>query len=88
MFHETLMRLAGNPVIADWHRGILAQTQTILTYSIDTYDANRAHGEHAAILAALRSGDAGRMEATLLVHLTAARNEILHRTPTLDEAAA
>jgi DNA-binding GntR family transcriptional regulator len=88
MFHETLIGLAGNPVIADWHRGILAQTQTILTYSIDTYDARRAHDEHAAIIAALRGGDAARIEASLLAHLTAARDEIIDRTPALAEAAA
>jgi len=87
-FHETLVRLADNPVIAGWHRGILAQTQTILTYSIDTYDAKRAHSEHAAIIEALRSGNLAAMEASLLAHLNAARDEIIDRTPALDEAAA
>lgn len=87
-FHETLVRLADNPVITGWHRGILAQTQTILSYSIDTYDVKRAHNEHAAIIEALRSGDVAAMEASLIAHLIAARDEIIGRTPALDEAAA
>jgi len=86
-FHETLVRLAENPVVVDWHRGILSQTQTILAYSIDTYDAKRAHKEHAAILDALRGADLTRMESSLLAHLNAARDEIIGRTPALAEAA-
>ncbi len=87
-FHEALVGLADNPVIADWHRGILAQTQTILTYSIDTYDAKRAHCEHAAILDALRAADLARTESSLVAHLDAARDEVIGRTPALADAAA
>jgi DNA-binding GntR family transcriptional regulator len=87
-FHETLVQLGDNPVVAAWHRGILAQTQTILTYSIDDYDAKRAHSEHASILAALRTGDAGLIEARMRAHLTASRDEILARTPGLGDLSA
>jgi DNA-binding GntR family transcriptional regulator len=87
-FHETLLRLAANPITAAWHRGVLAQTQTILTYSFDTYDAERAHSEHAAIIEALRSGDPSQIEASLRAHLIASRDAILNRRPILDEAAA
>ena len=86
-FHETLVHLANNPVVFDWHRGILSQTQTILALSIDTYDVKRAHSEHAAILEALRGADLARMEASLLAHLNAARDEIIGRTPAFAEAA-
>jgi DNA-binding GntR family transcriptional regulator len=86
-FHETLVQLADNPLVADWHRGVLAQTQTILTYSIETYDAKRAHSEHAAIIAALKTCDPTRIEASMQAHLTAARDEILNRIPGLGGAA-
>lgn len=86
-FHEVLISLANNPVLAGWHNGILAQTHTILTYSFETYDAKRAHGEHAAILEAMRGGDPARMEAALLAHLDAARDEVIGRTPALADAA-
>ncbi len=87
-FHEALVAVADNPVLEAWHRGILAQTQTILTYSIANYDVKRAHREHAAILAALNTGDADRVEAALRAHLDAARDEILNRTPSLADRDA
>ncbi len=76
-FHETLIRLADNPVLLEWHRGVLRQTMTILTYTMETYDAVRAHGEHAAILDALRTGRLERMEAAMRLHLREARIAVL-----------
>jgi DNA-binding GntR family transcriptional regulator len=87
-FHDALVALADNPVVQGWHRGILAQTQTILTYAIDDYDVRRAHSEHAAIIAALRLGDAEAIAEAMQRHLTAARDEILARTPGLDGRSA
>jgi DNA-binding GntR family transcriptional regulator len=84
-FHEALIALADNKLIAEWHRGALAQAFTILTYSMETFDARRAHDEHEAIIAAMRSGEPPRMEASLRAHLIAARDAILTRTPALAE---
>jgi DNA-binding GntR family transcriptional regulator len=82
-FHVALIRLADNPLLTDWHRGVLGQTMTILTYSMETYDAKRAHHEHAAILAALKTGDAALMMAAMRSHLAASHDALLHRVPTL-----
>jgi len=82
-FHETLVALGGNPVVADWHRGVLAQSMTILTYSMENFDARRAHVEHEAIIVALRGGDADAIEASLRAHLEAACDAVIDRTPAL-----
>jgi DNA-binding GntR family transcriptional regulator len=56
---------------------------TMLTYSMETYDAKRAHREHASIVAALKTGDAALMMAAMRSHLAASRDALLHRVPTL-----
>lgn len=86
-FHEALIALAANPVVTDWHRGVLAQTMTILTYSMETFDAKRAHVEHEAILAALNSFNPAAMEAALRAHLQAACAAAIMRTPALANPA-
>lgn len=79
--HETLMELAGNRILADWHRGILAQTQTFLTYASATYDSTRAFREHAAIITALKRRKLEPMITSVRTHLRASRDEILRRLP-------
>lgn len=76
-FHETIMALCGNAVLCGWHRTILWQTQSIRTYSLETYDFERSRAEHASILAAFRSGDADRITAMLDDHLTKSRDHLL-----------
>ena len=80
-FHEFLVSLGGNRLIADWHRVALRQTQTIRNYSLERYDINRVRREHGAIVQAVRSRNADNVAAALRFHLTASRDEFLSRPP-------
>ena len=78
-FHEYLVGLAGNRLIAGWHRIVLRQTQTIRNYPLFRYDVGRARREHGAIVKAFAAGDAGRLVDALRSHLIASRDEFLSR---------
>jgi len=80
-FHELLVSLGENRLIADWHRIALRQTQTIRNYSLERYDINRVRREHGAIVRAVRSQNADDVAAALRFHLTASRDEFLSRPP-------
>jgi DNA-binding GntR family transcriptional regulator len=84
-FHEALVSLGGNAVIAGWHRVLLHQTQTIRSYSLERYDVARARAEHAAIVTAIVTGiDGGTTEAIAAAiheHLRRSLNEMLSRPP-------
>jgi DNA-binding GntR family transcriptional regulator len=80
-FHELLVSIGDNPLIAGWHRMALRQTQTIRNYSLERYDINRVRREHGAIVEAMRTGDAGKVAAALGFHLAASRDEFLSRRP-------
>ncbi len=80
-FHELLVSLGNNRLIADWHRIALRQTQTIRNYSLERYDINRVRREHGAIVKAVRSRNANDVSAALRFHLTASRDEFLSRPP-------
>ena len=80
-FHEAIVALGGNNLLASWHRLILRQTQTIRSYSLERYDVARMRVEHAAIIAALRGGSATAAVRALRAHLTASRDEMLSRAP-------
>lgn len=80
-FHETIMALSGNAVLCGWHQTILWQTQSIRTYSLETYDFERSRAEHEAILSALRSRDVDRITAVLDDHLVKSRDHLLAHVP-------
>jgi DNA-binding GntR family transcriptional regulator len=80
-FHETIVAIGGNSVLAGWHRVLLRQTQTFHAYSPPRYDMGRNHDEHTAILAALRSGDSAAAVEAIRRHLTACRDETLSHPP-------
>ena len=80
-FHELIVSLGDNPLIAGWHRVVLRQTQTIRNYPLSRYDIGRMRREHGAILAAFESGNPDRVVDALRSHLTASRDEFLSRPP-------
>ena len=80
-FHEAIVTLGGNTLLAGWHRLILRQTQTIRSYSLERYDVARVRAEHAAIIAALRDGSSAAAARASRAHLTASRDEMLSRAP-------
>lgn len=80
-FHELLVSLGGNRLIADWHRVALRQTQTIRNYSLERYDINRVKREHGAIVKSVQRRNADSAAAALRFHLTASRDEFLSRPP-------
>jgi DNA-binding GntR family transcriptional regulator len=75
-FHELIVGLAQNRLIAGWHRTVLRQTQTIRNYSLQHYDVHRTRREHGAIVNAL---SAGEPLLVLRIHLAASRDEFLSR---------
>ncbi len=80
-FHEAVVKLGGNGLMGGWHRVILRQTQTIRTYSIQSYSVVRAKQEHAAIVDALSRGDLEAAVRSIETHLAASRDELLARSP-------
>ncbi|WP_181706529.1 GntR family transcriptional regulator [Chthonobacter rhizosphaerae] len=80
-FHETIMTLGGNGLLSSWHQTILWQTQSIRTYSPETYDFERSRAEHEAILGAMRGRDPARIVAALTDHLEKSRDHLLIHAP-------
>lgn len=80
-FHEALVSLGANRVLAGWHRVILRQTQTLKCYSLKSYRVGETRTEHAAIIAALQGGRRGDVVRALRTHLLASRDEMLARAP-------
>jgi DNA-binding GntR family transcriptional regulator len=78
-FHELIVDLAGNRLIAGWHAMVLRQTQTIRNYSLAHYDVNRTRREHQAIVEAFAACDAVQIALAIRAHLTASRDEFLSR---------
>ena len=78
-FHELIVGLAENRLIAGWHRMVLRQTQTIRNYSAAHYDVHRTRREHEAIVAAFAGADPVVVVDALRTHLTASRDEFLSR---------
>jgi DNA-binding GntR family transcriptional regulator len=78
-FHEKIVGLGRNQLLAGWHRVVLRQTQTIRNYSLVHYDVGRTRREHSAIVEAFERGAAGDVLAALRAHLIASRDEFLSR---------
>jgi DNA-binding GntR family transcriptional regulator len=78
-FHELIVGLAGNRLIAGWHAVALRQTQTIRNYSLAHYDVIRTRREHGAIVDAFATGKADAVTGALSAHLQASRDEFLSR---------
>ncbi|MBB3930378.1 DNA-binding GntR family transcriptional regulator [Kaistia hirudinis] len=80
-FHETLVELGANATIADWHRVVLRQTQTVRNFTLRSYTLERTKTEHAAIVEAIERGDREASVEALRAHLTASRDAMLSRAP-------
>jgi DNA-binding GntR family transcriptional regulator len=78
-FHERLVSIGGNRLVANWHRIVLRQTQTIRNYSLARYAVERTRREHGAIVEAARRGDGAATHDALRLHLIASRDEFLSR---------
>jgi DNA-binding GntR family transcriptional regulator len=78
-FHEAIVGLGANRVLAGWHRILLRQTQTIHSYSLERYDQARSRDEHGAILAALRTRKVAASVRALRTHLEASQREMMSR---------
>ena len=78
-FHELIVGLACNRLMAGWHRMALRQTQTIRNYSLSRYDVDRTRREHGAIVEALATGEVETVVAAIGAHLAASRDEFLSR---------
>ena len=78
-FHGLIVTLAGNRTMADWHLRVLTQTHTVRNYSLASYAPRRLADEHAAIIAAIRSGQARAAHVALDRHLRLSRDEIMSR---------
>jgi DNA-binding GntR family transcriptional regulator len=74
-FHERLVELRDNAVIAGWHQRILAQTHTAYVYLVN--DTSRVYGEHRDILDALRAGSVAQARDALERHLQRSRQTLL-----------
>jgi DNA-binding GntR family transcriptional regulator len=78
-FHRLIVAMSDNRTLADWHERVMMQTHTVRVYSLATYPLERLAAEHAAIIAAIRQGDAKAAHAALERHLVLSRDEILSR---------
>ena len=79
-FHELIVGLAQNRIVAGWHRTVLRQTQTIRNYSLARYDVGRTRREHSAIVEAFASGRTDAVIEALRGHFAASRDEFLITT--------
>lgn len=80
-FHELIVGLAQNRIIAGWHRMVLRQTQTIRNYPLVRYDVGRTRREHSALVGAFASGRPEAVIDALRSHLAASRDEFVSRPP-------
>jgi DNA-binding GntR family transcriptional regulator len=80
-FHELIVGLAQNRIVASWHRMMLRQTQTIRNYPLVRYDVGRTRREHCAIVEAFAAARSDAVIGALRGHLDASRDEFLSRPP-------
>ena len=80
-FHEALVALGRNQTIADWHRVVLRQTQTVRNFTLVTYTLERTRREHEAIVEAVERADIAGLVDALRAHLVASRDAMLAREP-------
>jgi DNA-binding GntR family transcriptional regulator len=71
-FHRTFVHAAGNPVLANFYESLRDRQLRSGVYAVTVSEgrANQVIDEHAAIVEALRTGDAGLTETALTRHLT------------------
>ncbi len=80
-FHELIVQLGANETIADWHKVIQRQTQTIRNFTLKNYTLERTRQEHSAIVEALAKGESEQAVAALRAHLLASRDAMMSRAP-------
>jgi DNA-binding GntR family transcriptional regulator len=80
-FHELIVHLGANDTIAEWHRVIQRQTQTIRNFTLKDYTPERTRREHVAVVEAIEAGDAERAVEALRAHLIASRDAMMSRQP-------
>jgi DNA-binding GntR family transcriptional regulator len=83
--HETLVRLAGNEILVEMHRTVIARAGVGRIYFPGDEEiwlrSLAAHEEHRAIIGAVAAGDAGMLLASIRAHILASR---AHTTMLLD----
>lgn len=77
VFHEMIVALAGNRVLLECYRALSVHLQLHRLYRIrGAVDHREALPEHAAIVAALRSGQSIRLERALATHISGAAKRL------------
>lgn len=70
-FHAELCRVAGNQVLITLWRGLMRQVLIILALeTTPDVPLPAIHAQHVTLLAAMRAGDAGRLDAAISSHIT------------------
>jgi DNA-binding GntR family transcriptional regulator len=71
-FHRTIVRSAGNPILADFYESLRDRQLRMGLHAIAASEERTSIvlAEHAAIVEAIRSGDPERAAGSIAVHLT------------------
>ena len=71
-FHRTIVRAAGNPVLADFYESLRDRQLRMGLHAIAASEGRTANvlAEHAAIVEAVRSGQAERAASAMALHLS------------------
>ncbi|MDA8193920.1 MAG: GntR family transcriptional regulator [Thermaerobacter sp.] len=78
IFHETLVRSSGNPLLSDISRGIHEKLQTIRKITIPASIVGRqSHDEHRQIADDLKQRDLSAIQQDLTFHIRRNRDEVL-----------
>lgn len=86
LFHKTLYAACGNPALAQVIEQFAYRTHAIRSYAIGSNSLlRRVCDEHAAIIAALRSGDRRKLVRLVTQHLLPAKNAYLEITRHLSD---
>ncbi|MEJ8277919.1 GntR family transcriptional regulator [Pseudonocardia spirodelae] len=78
-FHQALVDAAGSPRLSRMYASLMAEFHLCVArvQVLGRLDRTRLAAEHAAVLAAVEEGDAGRASGELTAHITGARDRIL-----------
>ncbi|MTI17932.1 GntR family transcriptional regulator [Rhodobacteraceae bacterium RKSG542] len=79
--HSSIVAAADNPILDDWHRLVLWQTQTVMTYSVENYFFERAMKEHRELIDAICAGDLPAALEAISFHMEQCRVELVSRPP-------
>jgi len=75
--HRTIVAMSGNPSLGDHlERTVTTQLRQQASRLLDIERMKRSHGEHAAIIEAILSGDSAGAEAAMRRHIRSARRNV------------